>query len=483
MNRHQVIRYRYTNRSELVICTAYDGGAQLSLNFSTFSASKRSRTVMASMSLFVALILSAGHVYAAELKQDYDQCVQDLAAAQLREDYQAVKEFADRAKRIRGELAGVPDEPDRTVWFKENEQPITQFEVSRAFLPYAREIEKRKWWRIGDDPRQATRPLRDIASVIEGCTFACQTGCDDEDKIEQMAKEAADYLMWAQDQAGRGVFPFPASQNQDDRAFQVASNLLAAAQRSDRLDDVVENGWIVDDLDEGGLQYDNGTCAVALLNLYRKTHDERLLESAEEAAKWAIQQPVVPNWNYNSFSVYLLAELYRETAREIYRDAAVKKARLGIYPGQLTSGARSGRWFDGHNARPTYHYLIVRSLVALVAALKPGSSEYQEAAAALELALRARNDSLASGAIVNVDCALEANVLLQQYLAKSNPKLIHEADERALRVVGGYCVQKARNGRMPVAPAVWGRFLAYSHRQIDPADDSNGSGENRSDSP
>ena len=35
---------------------------------------------------------------------------------------------------------------------------------------------------------------------------------------------------------------------------------------------------------------------------------------------------------------------------------------------QLTEGPRKGRWADAHNARPPYHYIMVRGLAALAAA-------------------------------------------------------------------------------------------------------------------
>ncbi len=47
-----------------------------------------------------------------------------------------------------------------------------------------------------------------------------------------------------------------------------------------------------------------------------------------------------------------------------YLDAAREKVQLGIYPGQLKSGPQAGRWFDPHNARLVYHFILLRGLAA-----------------------------------------------------------------------------------------------------------------------
>ena len=88
-----------------------------------------------------------------------------------------------------------------------------------------------------------------------------------------LAKSGADYLVWAQDQAGIGLFPFPARRDGKERAFAVSERYLRKAEGAGRFDDVVHNGWIVNDLGDGGLQYDNGVCGVAVLELYRLTHE------------------------------------------------------------------------------------------------------------------------------------------------------------------------------------------------------------------
>ena len=110
------------------------------------------------------------------------------------------------------------------------------------------------------------------------------------------------------------------------------------------MDAVVRDGWIVDDQGDGGLQFDNGVCGVAMLALHAATGEARYLDAARRAADWAIAQPLSANWNYNAFSVRLLAETWRATGEARYRDAALDKARYGVMPGQLRSGPHAGRW-------------------------------------------------------------------------------------------------------------------------------------------
>ena len=174
-----------------------------------------------------------------------------------------------------------------------------------------------------------------------------------------------------------------------------------------------------------------------------------------------MRQPVVPNWNYNSFSVYLLAELARETGDAAWRNSAVKKARLGIYPGQLTLGNQKGRWFDGHNARLPYHYIIVRSLVSLAAALEAGTPEHRQAKDALLLALQSRNRDFITDGVANVDSAFEALLLLEQYFPNSVGNIGDGQQYEAFDALEAHCLSKFRAKSPPCAPGVWGRYLAY----------------------
>jgi hypothetical protein len=385
-----------------------------------------------------------------------------IGEAQRESDEHAVLALAEEAKKLLGTHAGVPDKPARIRSVPQNVPSITSREITIGFSPYAREISRHKWWGIGDDPTRLERPLRDIASVVTGCAFATSAGCNDSEAILAAAKSGADYLLWAQDQGGKGLFPFPARRGGSERAFVVAERFIQKAEETGHLSDVVHNGWITDDFGDGGLQYDNGVCGVAVLELFRVTHEQEYLRSARRAADWAAAEPAVPNWNYNSFSVYLLAEVARETGEDKYLKAAAQKARLGVYPGQLLQGENRGRWFDPHNAEITYHYILVRSLVALSAALKDNDPERKHALESLLLAMRAHDAEFTTNGIPDVESAFEALLLLQKYFPDSDRSVGSAQQREALSAITAYCVSMVRDGKLPVAPGAWGRYLAYA---------------------
>jgi hypothetical protein len=95
-------------------------------------------------------------------------------------------------------------------------------------------------------------------------------------------------------------------------------------------------------------------CGVALLRAGEILKDESYLAAGRRAAEWAAKQKCCANFNYNAFSVSLLA-------RAGMKEAAMEKFRVGVAPGQ----AKNGRWIDPHNARTVYHVIILRALADL----------------------------------------------------------------------------------------------------------------------
>jgi hypothetical protein len=279
----------------------------------------------------------------------------------------------------------------------------------------------------------------------------------------EMAKEAGDFLLWAQERAGTGGFPFPASRGVSSAApFRAAERQLKLAAKQGRLDEVVRNGWAIRDDGNGGLQFDNAECGVALFELYAVTKDQRYLDAAKKSADWAAAQPLVVNWNYNSFSVYLLARAYRVTGAQSYLDSATRKALLGVIPGQITTGAHAGRWGDAHNARPSYHYIMLRSLTELAAALPRSNSKRAEILAALRLGLRARNKDILGPGTPNKDKAIETLLMVNQLFADDPVFLKETLSADALEALGKLVSAQARRGRAPLGPREWGMFLAHA---------------------
>ena len=389
-----------------------------------------------------------------------------MREAQLRVDLQEVQRLARMSGTVFGERWGIPERPERYRPVPDHFEPFSTQEIREAFRPYLERTMKEKWWRIGEDPTKAKRPLREAASVLVGCIYAMRAGCDSREDLMILATDVADYLLWTQEQGNSGLFPFPASRGGNSEPLGAAARALRRAERSGRISEMLKNGWIVNDLGDGGLQFDNGVCGVAVLEFYAYPGKPKYLESAEFAAEWALRQPVVPNWNYNSFSVYLLAELAQVTAREDLIRSAVEKARLGVYPGQIVEGPHAGRWFDPHNARLAYHYILVRSLVSLAAACEEGTPERSQAIESLKLALEAHSESFTKKGIGNVDSAMEAHLLLEQRFSASDRSIKGKGRDVPMNALEAYSVSRFRRRSLPVSPGVWGRYLNHASTRL-----------------
>lgn len=310
------------------------------------------------------------------------------------------------------------------------------------------------------DPTKTNHALREVATVIDGCLAARRAGAAKSGELLKIATDAGDFLVWAQERAGTGVFPFPAVRKGTGRPFEVAERFYQQAEKDGKLDRVIQNGWAVDDFDDGGLQFDNGLAGAALVRLFEATKEDKYKTAAVRAADWAATRRVVANWNYNSFSVLLLAEVYRLTGDDKYLAAAKRKTRLGLLPGQLTDGPRKGRWADAHNARPAYHYIIVRGLAALGAVLPKDDPDLPAVVECLRLALLARNPDFERG-IVNADSTVEALVRVKELPPHVAEKLDGCKTDEALSTLERYAEDGFRAKKSPFGPGAWGQLLAY----------------------
>lgn len=395
-------------------------------------------------------------------QQQLRQATLELSDAQKAGDEAAVKRAARRAIDLLGDRAGVPEVADEFRSVPKDAKALARDEIAAAFSPYGDFIAKQKWWAVGLEPTKTNHALREVAAVIEGCLAARRAGADNPDKLLAVARDAGDFLVWAQDRAGTGVVPFPAVRNGKGRPFEVAERFYQGAEKDGTLDRVIKNGWAVEDFDDGGLQFDNGLAGAALLRLYDATKDEKYKKAAVRAADWALARRVVTNWNYNSFSVYLLAEAHRVTGERKYLDAAATKARLGVLPGQLTAGARAGRWADPHNARPAYHYIMVRGLAALAAVLPKDHADLPAVVGGLRLALKARNPDFANG-VVSADSAVEALVRVQALPPHVASKLGDCGTDAALDALERYAAAGFRARQAALGPGAWGLLLEHVH--------------------
>ena len=374
----------------------------------------------------------------------------------------AIRQRVVEATRQLGDQAGVPEEADTFLRIPAKGRWLTPAEAKAGFAKAPAMIEKVRWWKIGLDPAKLQHALREPASVVSGGALAALAGLDGAARSLELAREAGDFLIWAQEQGGRGGFPFPAARGGKSKAFLAADRQLDRAAREGRSERMIEHGWVVDDLQDGGLQFDNGEAGVAMLELYQATGEGKYLDSARKAADWAITRPIVANWNYNSFSVHLLAQAYAATGEQKYLSAATSKARLGVIPGQLTEGPRAGRWVDRHNAKPAYHYIMLRALAALAVVLPAGDPARPEVMRCLQLGLRARNADFTGPGAANKDKAMEALVLVNRTWAH-DPALLRETlSADALDALGKLVSEQFRRGVSPLGPREWALFLALA---------------------
>lgn len=385
-----------------------------------------------------------------------------LAEALASEDAQAIAAAVAEQNRALGRTAGMPDVTDRRVPIPPSGRWLSPEEARVGWLPWIDRVEAARWWKIGLDPTRLDRALREPAAVVAGSLAAHRAGLAGADRALAQARDAADFLLWAQAEAGTGVFPFPAARGVTrDNAFVAADRYLRQAARAGRLDQVVRAGWAVQDDGDGGLQFDNGECGVAVLELYEATQQAKYRDAGLRAADGALSRPLVTNWNYTSFSVFLLARAHRATGQPAYLEAAVKKATLGVIPGQLTEGPQAGRWNDPHNARPAYHYIMLRALAALVTRMPPADAQRHAVRTALALGLGNRNRDIVERGAATKNKAIEALIAVERAFAGEQAFLRETASSEALERLGRLVSEQSRRGHSPTGPAEWGQFLEH----------------------
>lgn len=373
-----------------------------------------------------------------------------------------IREKVAKVRDTLGDRAGIPETPDKYQTVPKNARWLTAAEARPAFAKANPKLDKLRWWKPGLDPATLAHTLREPAAVIAGCVAAHRAGLEDAERSLAIAKDAAEFLLWAQAQAGTGVFPFPSARGiKGNKAFIASENYFAKAEREGRLDAVIRNGWAIDDAGNGGLQFDNAEAGAAMLELYEITHDAKHLDSARKAADWAATRPVVENWNYNSFSVHLLAKAFEVTHERKYLDAATRKALLGVIPGQLTDGPRAGRWLDAHNAKPEYHYIMMRGLAQLAAVMPKDDPARPEVMRSLHLGLRARNQDFTGPGVPTKNKSMEALLLVNRAFAGEKEFLRDSLSVEALDALGKLVSGQYLRGSDPLGPREWGLFLEF----------------------
>ena len=425
------------------------------------------------MRLFLAVLLFAGALQAQvqELNSVQRKALGELkpklVLAQRGNDPAAVRAVVAESLRILGDQAGLPEVKDVYRPPVVGAPLFSADRVAEAFGPYADHIEKIRWWKAGLDPAKLNHALRETATVTRACIAVARAEPKLAARLLPIARECGDFMLWAQSEAGTGVIPFPALRSGSGRSFEVSERFLAGLEKSGQLTSVVRKGWVsADPMEDGGLQFDNGLGGCALLELFVATKDQRYLDGAKKAADWAASAPVVPNWNYNSFSLQLLAQAYQATHEEGYLLAARRKFLIGVQPGQLVDGPRVGRWADAHNARPAYHYIMVRALASLVVVMPKDDAERPALLACLRLALRARNPEFTSKGIMNIDSSIEALVAVENLPAAIREELGPCDITEALDVLERHVADGVMRRKSSAGPEACALLLERAVRRI-----------------
>ena len=322
----------------------------------------------------------AGEKLPPDVRRAFAPIAQELQRALLAKDETALRAGTRRAVAVLGEWAGVPEAPVRYA------KPIV-----RTPPPLTAVLDH---WRLTEAEGRArvlwvTAPNADPKKISTGLRFAGEpliayarlalaptTPAAERTHYTTQVRAGADWLLRVQ--RPDGLFPFPDVRGRNAQFGPMVERLLATHPSA------VADGWIVDDLG-GDLKYDNAICGVGLLEAWRLTRDSRYLDAAVRAARWAATRPIVPNYNYNAFSAWLLAECLLATGDTTLIPPLTEHIFLGVLPGQM----QNGRWFDQHNARLVYHAIIARGLLSTWRALPPAHPRRAELRTALGLTLDA----------------------------------------------------------------------------------------------
>jgi hypothetical protein len=304
------------------------------------------------------------------------------------------------------------------------------------------------WWDKDVRPEKIPAPLRFVAEYIRAMLILDEHLPGAIDAPLDRARRAGDYLLKAQAEAGAGLFPFPAWRGKsDDRLHMLSERFLARMEREGRLAQVMRNGWVFSDLNDGGLAYDNGLAGEALIRLYERSGDRRYLDGAIQAGAWALAQPLSENFNYNGFPALLMANLARATGEKRYLDAALRFAKTGVISGQRQGGAYDGWWIDPHNARLNYRYLMMRQLLGVVEAAAQAGTPDPDVSDSVIRGLRAlESQQRQGGGLGNMFSANEAYCDL--YLRHGGAGTLAHWPSETARMAIAAGVDAARSGRL-----------------------------------
>jgi len=293
-------------------------------------------------------------------------------------DPAAVRAATGELQALLGDQAGVPDarRPGRHA------PPVALAEREAVDLFLAALDGEGRSVRSLADPDAPPRMLRDHAGLIAALLDIRPAVMRQRpDRLAELDRTVASVCaVLVARQQPEGHFPFPDLRGRNLRF----GDMIERAVRESGA--VPRGGWILTPDPGGGSQFDTGLCGAALLRAGAARTNAAWTAAGLCAADWALAQRCVANFNYNAFSIGLLATASRVAGGTGYLDGALAKFRAGVAPGQ----APNGRWMDPHNARTVYHLILLRGLLGLAAALpEERAAERREVRAALDRGLDA----------------------------------------------------------------------------------------------
>ncbi len=293
-------------------------------------------------------------------------------------DPAAVRAVTSELRAVLGAQAGVPDA--RRPGRRAAPCTLTEREAVDLFLA-AMDAEGRSVRALGD-PAAAPRMLRDHAGLVAALLdIRPAVARHRPDRLEELDRTvAAVCAVLVARQQPEGHFPFPDLRGRNLRFGAMIDRAVREAGA------VVRDGWVLTPDPGGGSQFDTGLCGVALLRAGASLTNATWTAAGLRAADWALAQPCCANFNYNAFSLSLLAAASRAEGGSRRLDAAMAKFRAGVAPGQ----APNGRWLDPHNARTVYHLILLRGVRDLAAAVPADrAADRREVQSVLDLAIEA----------------------------------------------------------------------------------------------
>jgi hypothetical protein len=331
-----------------------------------------------------------------DVRQRVDEANELLRNAMVKRDQALVNHAAARVQEALGPWLSVPErKPEYRI------KPDARRGPSLAEL-------KAVWdraWPVNlkrspvpdlSNPKLIHPLLRHPSYVILGGLAALKCDVGDEVEIRREVNARLGYLLRVQ--RPNGLFPFADLRGTDTKFAALLDNHYRIWPED------FDNGFVIEDHLDGGLQFDNGVCVVTMITAYEVLGDERYRQAASKACEWTLQRPIVVNWNYNAFSIWALSRYVRATADRSLIAPAIERLRLGVLPGQTSSG----RWMDPHNARTVYHAIILRAMAELYAILDVDAEIRATLRQAIRRAERVLVDEIRTRGATDADHSLSA---------------------------------------------------------------------------